>query len=74
MEAELNNEKEILTLATIAEDEEFDDESNMRMFLAKSYSHFNKKPAEDLIKEMIMTLDEESELFVKKEIMAYVNF
>ncbi|CAB4433099.1 unnamed protein product [Rhizophagus irregularis] len=29
---------------------------------------------EDLIKEMMMTLDEESELFVKKEIMAYVNF
>ncbi|CAB4446558.1 unnamed protein product [Rhizophagus irregularis] len=26
----------------------------------------NKKPAEDLTKEMMMTLDEESELFVKK--------
>ncbi|CAB4387429.1 unnamed protein product [Rhizophagus irregularis] len=34
----------------------------------------NKKPAEDLIREMMMTLDEESELFVKKEIMACVNF
>ncbi|CAB5374978.1 unnamed protein product [Rhizophagus irregularis] len=45
----------------------------MRMFLAKGYSHFNKKPAEDLIREMMMTLDEESELFVKKEIMAF-NF
>ncbi|CAB4488688.1 unnamed protein product [Rhizophagus irregularis] len=30
--------------------------------------------AEDLTKGMMMTLDEESELFVKKEIMAYVNF
>ncbi|POG59254.1 hypothetical protein GLOIN_2v1723542 [Rhizophagus irregularis DAOM 181602=DAOM 197198] len=34
----------------------------------------NKKSAEDLTKGMMMTLDEESELFVKKEIMAYVNF
>ncbi|CAB4444045.1 unnamed protein product [Rhizophagus irregularis] len=29
----------------------------MRIFLTKSYSHFNKKPAEDLTKEMMMTLE-----------------
>ncbi|CAB4491686.1 unnamed protein product [Rhizophagus irregularis] len=33
-----------------------------RIFLAKSYRHL--QPAEDLTKEMMMTLDEESELFV----------
>ncbi|PKC72250.1 hypothetical protein RhiirA1_452571 [Rhizophagus irregularis] len=58
----------------LAEDEEFDDESNEELdenLLSKKLQPF---PAEDLIKEMIMTLDEESELFVKKEIMVYVNF
>ncbi|UZO17264.1 uncharacterized protein OCT59_008624 [Rhizophagus irregularis] len=143
MEAELNNKKEILTLATngvsqnnsvkpkltlnltskrraalmaLAEDEEFDDEEGIKSkrkrrilwrlyqrikenILSKKLQPFvskriveylgvqeyelvsfgidhlrNKKSAEDLTKGMMMTLDEESELFVKKEIMAYVNF
>ncbi|CAB4444146.1 unnamed protein product [Rhizophagus irregularis] len=143
MEAELNNKKEILTLATVgvsqnnsvkpkltlnltskrrtalmalAEDEEFDDEEGIKSkrkrrilwrlyqrikenipskklqpFVSKRIVEYlgvqeyelvsfgidhlrNKKSAEDLTKGMMMTLDEESELFVKKEIMAYVNF
>ncbi|CAB4488683.1 unnamed protein product [Rhizophagus irregularis] len=38
----------------------------MRIFLTKSYSHFNKKPAEDLTKEMMMTLEKYVPQFIIK--------
>ncbi|PKY28526.1 hypothetical protein RhiirB3_444728 [Rhizophagus irregularis] len=72
MEAGLNNEKEILTLATIAEDEEFDEEEGIIESKRGLWNWnvkweeldeniLNKKlqpfPAEDLTKEMMMTLE-----------------
>ncbi|CAB4488692.1 unnamed protein product [Rhizophagus irregularis] len=54
------------------------DEADRRILEELDENILSKKlqpfSAEDLTKGMMMTLDEESELFVKKEIMAYVNF
>ncbi|POG57781.1 hypothetical protein GLOIN_2v1736813 [Rhizophagus irregularis DAOM 181602=DAOM 197198] len=66
MEAELNNEKDILTLATIGASQNNSVKPELTLNLASKQDELfsfvidhlcsNKKPAEDLIKEMIMKL------------------